>query len=77
MDKKEQLKFNALQVDVRRLQQVVGVLVRRITMLEKQNRSIKARAHQTGLDMATLNRASGERSESRGGPYDPPRGGRF
>lgn len=73
MDKKELLEFNQMKAGVRRLEKIVGLLLRRVNVLEKQNRSIKAKAHQTGLDVAHINHTV----KQSGGPYDPPRNGRF
>jgi hypothetical protein len=69
MEKKELLEFNNLRKDVRRLEQVISLLLRRVNLLEKQNRTLKANAHQAGLNVAHIDRTM------RGGPYDPPQRG--
>jgi hypothetical protein len=74
MDKKELFEFNTLRKDVRRLEQIISLLLRRVGVLEKQNRTLRAQAHQAGLNVANMDRTIMDRT-TRGGPYDPPRGG--
>lgn len=69
MDKKELLEFNTLRKEVRRLEQVLSLVLRRVSGLEKQNRSLRANARQASFNVAQIDRTM------KGGPYDPPRGG--
>lgn len=76
MDKKELKEFTQLKKEVRRLEQIVGIMARRLNILEKQNRTLRTKVHQTGLDMAQANHNANRDREAlrRGGPYNPPGG---
>ena len=57
MNKTEQLAFMKLLKRCDRLENVLRSLVKRVTKLEGQNRSIKAKAHQAGLNAESLGRS--------------------
>lgn len=56
-----------LRADVRKLEKIVAMLVRRLGTFEKQMRSMKARAQQAGLNIDAL-----ERARKTPAPYSPP-----
>jgi hypothetical protein len=70
--KQSQNETITLRAEVRQLTKIVALLTRRLGAFEKQMRSMKARAHQAGLNMDALERSS--KRDTRG-PYDPPSGG--
>jgi peptidoglycan hydrolase CwlO-like protein len=55
MDKTQQTQLQNLQKSVSRLEKMVNTLLLRISALEKQNRSLKAKAHQQSLNISHLN----------------------